>query len=129
MKLTTEEKAKLKSNIERIKAYIEAEISPKLCGEAITVYFGNVVHFANGTTGKQYRLYVDGRSVCGGAGNLLMNLLPTGTQKYARRRLRRGVALPAVCRWRCVRGFTVVLFIPQVSKLLHHRTAVAVYMS
>lgn len=45
MKLTTEEKAKLKSNIEKIKAYIEAEISPKLCGEAITVYFGNVVHF------------------------------------------------------------------------------------
>lgn len=82
MKLTTEEKAKLKSNIEKIKAYIEAEISPKLCGEAITVYFGNVVHFANGTTGKQYRLYVDGRSVCGGAGNLLMNLLPTGTQKF-----------------------------------------------
>ena len=27
MKLTTEEKAKLKSNIEKIKAYIEAEIS------------------------------------------------------------------------------------------------------
>ena len=82
MKLTTEEKAKLKSNIEKIKAYIEAEISPKLCGEAITVYFGNVVHFANGTTGKQYRLYVDGRSVCGGAGNLCMNLLPTGTQEF-----------------------------------------------
>ena len=82
MKLTTEEKAKLKSNIEKIKAYIEAEISPKLCGEAITVYFGNVVHFANGTTGKKYRLYVDGRSVSGGAGNLLMNLLPTGTQKF-----------------------------------------------
>lgn len=82
MELTTEEKAKLKSNIERIKAYIEAEISPKLCGEAITVYFGNVVHFANGTTGKQYRLYVDGRSVCGGAGNLCMNLLPTGTQEF-----------------------------------------------
>lgn len=82
MKLTTEEKAKLKSNIEKIKAYIEAEIGPKLCGEAITVYFGNVVHFANGTTGKQYRLYVDGRSVCGGAGNLCMNLLPTGTQEF-----------------------------------------------
>ena len=41
-----------------------------------------VGHFANGTTGKQYRLYVDGRSVCGGAGNLCMNLLPTGTQEF-----------------------------------------------
>ena len=30
MKLTTEEKAKLKSNIEKIKAYIEAEISEAL---------------------------------------------------------------------------------------------------
>ena len=27
-----------------------------------------------------------------------------------------------------MRGFTLVLFIPQVSKLLHHRSAAAVYM-
>lgn len=80
MKLTTEEKAKLKSNIEKIKAYIEAEICPKLCGEAVTVYFGNVRHFANGTTGKEYHLYVDGRGVCGGAGNLSMSLLPTNEE-------------------------------------------------
>lgn len=43
--MTKEEQGKLRSNIEKIEAYIKAEIIPRLNGTRVSVDFGDIARF------------------------------------------------------------------------------------
>lgn len=76
MKLTPEEKQMLNANLVRINGFIQSKIIPNLDETAVSIPFGEITTFANGTRGHKYTLHVSKHGVTGSAGYLSMSLLP-----------------------------------------------------
>ena len=78
MNLTKQEREKMQANIEGIKEYIETQICPKLKGERVSIDFGEIKRFANGSSEHEYHFYVRAEGASGRSGYLPLALLPTG---------------------------------------------------
>lgn len=75
--MTKEEQDKLRSNIEKIEAYIKAEIIPRLNGTRARVDFGDMhTYVGEPHCEREYHLSVSPNGVSGWTGNLGLTMLP-----------------------------------------------------
>ena len=75
--MTKEEQSKLRSNIEKIEAYIKAEIIPRLNGTRARVDFGDMqTYVGEPHREREYHLSVSPQGVSGWTGNLGLTMLP-----------------------------------------------------
>ena len=75
--MTKEEQSKLQSNVEKIEAYIKAEIIPRLNGTRARVDFGDMhTYVGEPHCEREYHLSVSPNGVSGWTGNLGLTMLP-----------------------------------------------------
>lgn len=85
MTLTKDEKMKLRANIEKVDAYIKAEICPYLHGSSITVDFGEEKQYPTPPYREaEYHLSVYKDHISGRTGNLGLSLLSTSSEEFGR---------------------------------------------
>ena len=85
MTLTKDEKMKLRANIEKVDAYLKAEICPYLHGSSITVDFGEEKQYPTPPYREaEYHLSVYKDHISGRTGNLGLSLLSTSSEEFGR---------------------------------------------
>ena len=81
MKYTKEEKEKIYENLDTIKAYIETSIQPYLTSR-VTVDFGQVTDYLDGTREKEFHLSVYPHNICCRVGGLGFDFTRDSTRTF-----------------------------------------------